>query len=89
MVKSDFFVLKRQNQRKIRRLKKEKLISECLQQSNTGDGGKVRILDGISGFGTMTVKVYTKNINGQLYCDVLETELKHFMAKFSKKTKMI
>ena len=42
----------------------------------------------ISDFGT-TVKVYTENMNGQLYCDVLETELKHSIAKFPKKTKMV
>ena len=28
-------------------------------------------------------------MNGQLYCDVLETELKRSMAKFSKKAKMV
>ena len=43
----------------------------------------------ISGFGTTTAKVYTEDMNGQLYCDVLETELKRFMAKFPKKTKMV
>ena len=49
----------------------------------------VGISGDISGFGTMTTKVYTENINGQLYCHVLETELKRSMAKFPKKTKMV
>ena len=31
----------------------------------------------------------TENIHGQLYCDVLETELKRSMAKFLKKTKIV
>ena len=43
----------------------------------------------ISDFGTTTAKIYTENINSQLYCDVLEAELKCSMAKFSKKTKMV
>ena len=64
-------------------MKKEKLIPECLRQTSMCDGG------GISGFGTTTAKICTENINGQLYCDVLETELKRFVAKFPKKTKLI
>ena len=35
----------------------------------------------------MIAKVYTENMNGQLYCDVLETELKLSMAKLAKKLK--
>ena len=48
---STFYVLKRKNQCKVYRLEKEKLLTECLQQTNTGDGGKVGIWGGISGFG--------------------------------------
>ena len=40
---SAFYVLKRKNQCKIWRLEKEKLLPECLQQTNTGDSGKVGI----------------------------------------------
>ena len=69
-------------------MEKEKLLPECLQQTNTGDGGEVGIWSCISDFGTTTANVYTENINGQLYCDVLETELKRSMARFPKKTKM-
>ena len=43
---------------------------------------------GILDFGTTTAKADTENINGQLYRDVLETELKGSMAKFPKKIKM-
>ena len=48
----------------------------------------VGIWGSISDFETTTAKVYTENLDGQLYCDVLEIELKRFMAKFPK-TKMI
>ena len=68
---STFYVLKRKNQCKIWRLETEKLLPVCFQQSNTGDGGKVGILGGISGFGTTNAKIYTENMNGELYCDVL------------------
>ena len=40
---SIFYVLKRKNQCKIWRFEKEKLLPECLQQTNTGGGGKVGI----------------------------------------------
>jgi transposase len=86
---STFYVLKRKNQCKIWRLEKEKLLPECLQQTNTGDGGKVGIWGGISGFGTTAAKIYTENMNGQLYCDILQKELKRSMAKFPKKIKII
>ena len=66
-----FYVLKRKNQYKIWRLEKENLLPECLQQINTGDGGKVGFRGGISGFETINAKIYTKNMNGELYCDVL------------------
>ena len=49
----------------------------------------VRNWSDISDFGTTIGKVYMENINRQLYCDVLETELKRSMAKFLKKTKMV
>ena len=82
---STFYVLKRKNQCKIWRLEKEKLLPECLQQINSGDGGKV----GISGFGITAAKIYTDNMNGQLYCDILQMELKHSLKKIRKQTKVI
>lgn len=86
---STFYVLKRKNLCKIWRLEKEKLLPECLEQTNTGDGGKIGIWGGISGFGTTAAKIYTENMNGHLYCDVLQHELKKFITKIPKKTKMI
>ena len=74
---SIFYVLKRKNQCKIWRLEKKTLLPECLQQTNTGDGGKVGIWSGISSFGTTAAKIYKDNMNGQLYCDILQMELKH------------
>ena len=86
---STFYVLKRKNQCKIWRLEKEKLLPECLQQTNTADGGKVGIWGGISGFGITAAKIYTDNMNGQLYCDILQMELKHSLKKIPKLTKII
>ena len=86
---STFYVLKRKNQCKIWRLEKEKLLPECLQQTNSGDGGKVGIWGGISGFRTTAAKIYTDNMNGQLYCDILQMKLKHSLKKIPKLTKVI
>ena len=86
---STFYVLKRKNQCKIWRLKKKKLLPKCLQQTNTGDGGKVGIWAAISGFGTLNARIYTENINDQLYCDVLQNEVKQFLAKTPATAKMI
>ena len=81
-----FYVLKRKNQCKIWRLEKEKLLPECLKQTNTGDSEKVSIWRASSGFGTTNARIYTENINGQLYCDVLQNEIKQ---KTSATAKMI
>lgn len=85
---STFYVLKRKNLCKIWRLEKEKLLPECLQQTNTGDGGKVGVWGGISGFGVTDIKLYTENMNGNLYCDVLQHQLKSSMARIPKNTKV-
>lgn len=86
---STFYVLKRKNLCKIWRLEKEKLLSECLEQTNAGDGGKLGIWGGISSFGTTSAKIYSENMNGGLYCDVLQHELKQSIAKIPHKTKII
>ena len=83
-----FYVLKRKNQCKIWRLEKEKLLPECLEQANTGDGGKVGIWGGISGLGMTTVKIYTENMNGNLYCDVLEHQLMPSIKQMPKKNEV-
>ncbi|CAM4796680.1 unnamed protein product [Rotaria magnacalcarata] len=77
------------NQCKIWRLEKERLLPECLQQTNTGDGGKVGIWGGISGFGTTNARIYTENTNGELYCDVLQKEVKQLLTKSPAQRKMV
>ena len=84
-----FSVLKRKNKSKIWQLEKEKLLSECWQQINTGDGGKVGVCGGILGFGTTNKKIYTTYMNGELYCDVLQNEVKQFLAKMPAQGKMV
>ena len=74
---STFYVLKRKNQCTIWRLYKEKLLPECMQQTNTSVDVKV----GISGFGATAAKIYMGNMDGKLYCDVLQHQLKHSMAQ--------
>ena len=78
---STFHVLQRKTQWKMWHLKKEKLLPECIQQTNTGDGGKV----GISSFGTMATKIDTENMDDKLYCDVLQHQLKSSMTQMLKK----
>ena len=56
---------------KIWRTDDERLLPTCIQQVNTGDGGKV----GISGAGTTTARIFEETMNGMLYCDVLQQEL--------------
>ena len=80
---SIFHALKRENPHKICRLEKEKLLPECIQQTNTGDGGKV----GISAFGTAATKIYTKHVGGKLYCNVLQHQLKSSVAQMPQKIK--
>ena len=69
---STFYVLERKNQCKIWRLEKGKLLPECIRQKNTGDGGTAGIWSDISGFGATTAKIYMENMDGKLYCDVLQ-----------------
>ena len=85
---SIFYVLKRKNQCKIWRLEKEKLLPESIQQTNTSDDGKIDIWSGISGFGATAAKIYMENMDGKLYCDVLQHQLKHSMAQIPKNTKI-
>ena len=85
---STFYGLKRKNQCKIWRLEKEKLLPECIQQTNTSDGGQVGIWGGISGFSAMAAKIYMENMDRKLYCDVLQHQLKHSMAQIPKNTKI-
>ena len=87
--KSTFYVLKRKNQCKIWCLEKEKLLSECLQQTYADNDGNVGIWGGISDFGAINARIYTENMNGELYYDVLQNEMKYFLEKFPAPGKMM
>ncbi|CAF2994013.1 unnamed protein product, partial [Rotaria sp. Silwood2] len=82
---STFYVLKRKNQVKIWRSDDERLLPECVQQMNTGNGGKIGIWGGISGQGTTMARIFDDSMNGILYCDVLQNELKKSIARLPKK----
>ena len=73
---STFYVLKRKNQVKIWRTDDQRLLPECLEQMNTGNGGKIGIWGGISGQGTTMARIFDGTMNGILYCNVLQNELK-------------
>ena len=79
---STFYVLKRKNKLKIWRTEDERLLSDCIQQMNTEDGGKV----GISGAEMTTAQSFAGTMNGTLYCDVLQQELTQSMGKLSNKS---
>ena len=84
-----FYVLKRKNQCKIWRLAKGKLLPEYLQQKNIGDGEKVGICGGISDFGATNAKIYFGSMNGELCCNVLQNEVKQFLAKTPAQGKVV
>ena len=60
-----------------------------MQQTNTGDDGKVGIWEDIFGFRATNAKIYTENMNGGLYCNVLQGEVKQFLAKTPAQGKMV
>ena len=62
---------------KIWRTDDERLLPDCIQQMNTGDGGKA----GISGDGTTAATIFQETMNGTFYCDFLQQELTHSMGK--------
>jgi hypothetical protein len=76
-----FYVKQRKNQCKIWRLEKEKQLRDHLQENNTADGGKMDIV----GYGTMITRLNNEKMNGTLYCDVLEQELKQSIEKIPNK----
>ena len=82
-------MLRRKNQCKIWRLENEKLLPECLQETNTGDSGKIAIWSGISGHGTSILRLYSENMNGALYCDVLQIELKKSIQKLPQRNQIV
>ena len=83
---STFYVQKRKNQVKIWGTDDERLLLDCIQQMNTGDGGKAGIWAGISRDGTIAATIFEGTMNGTLYCDVLQQELTQLMKKLPKKS---
>ena len=79
---SIFYVLKQKNQVKIWRTDDERLLPDCIQQMNTGDGEKICKSDD----GTTTVPIFEGTMNGTLYCDVLQQELTQSREKFPNKS---
>ena len=53
---------------------------------NTGDGGKASIWAGISADGTTAARIFEGTMNGTLYCDVLQQELRQSMGKLPSKS---
>ena len=47
--------------------KRKKPLQEYLQQTNTDDSGKVGFGGGISCFGKINAKIYTGNMNEELF----------------------
>lgn len=72
---STFYVLKRKCQCKVWRTDEERLHPHCIQEMNTGDGGKLAISGAISAHGTILSRIVDENMNGATYCDVLKHEL--------------
>ena len=67
---------------KIWRTDDERLLPDCIQQMNTGDGGET----GISGDGTTAASIFEGTMNGTLYCNVLQQELTQLMNKLPNKS---
>lgn len=82
---STFYVLKRKNHVKIWRTDDERLIPECVQHMNTGNGGKVGIWGGIMREGTTMARIFNDSMNGKRYCDVLGSELKQTVNLLKRK----
>ena len=64
----------------------ERLLPDCIQQMNTGDGGKAGIWSGISGDRTTAARIFEGTMNGTLCCDVLQQELTQSMGKLPNKS---
>ena len=67
---------------KIWRTDNERLLPDCIQQVNIGDGDKA----GISADGTTAATIFEGTMNGTLYCDVLQQELTQSMGKLLNKS---
>lgn len=70
-------------------LEKEKLLPECLEQTNTGDGGKLGIWGAISIWDTVPARIYSINMNSDMYIDVLRNESNGYINKNKNKNEII
>ena len=70
---------------KIWRADDEQLLPDCIQQMNTGDGGKAGIWTGILADGTTAARIFEGTMNGTLYFDVLQQELTQSIGKLPNK----
>ena len=86
---STFYVLQRKNQVKIWRTHEERLHQDCIQQVNTGNGGKVGIWEVFRVKEQQERRYSTKIWTDRLYCNILSGELKWSMAKLHDKVKII
>ena len=64
----------------------QRLLPDCIQQMNTGDGGKAGIWADMSGDGTTTATIFEGTMNGTLYCDVLQQELTQSIGKLPNRS---
>ena len=71
---------------KIWRTDDERLLADCIQQMNAGDGGKAGIWAGISADETTAARIFEGTMNGTLYCEVLQQELTQSMRKLPNKS---
>ena len=67
---------------KIWRTDDERLLPDCIQQMNTGDGVKA----GIPADGTTAARIFEGTMNRTLYCDVVQQELTQSMGKLPNKS---
>jgi hypothetical protein len=58
---STYYVLKRKNKVMVWRTKGEKLAPDCIQEINTGYGGKVGVWGAICGYGTTSAVLSTND----------------------------
>ena len=68
---------------------KSDVISDYIEQVNTGRGGKLSIWGGISIHRSTEVRIFDENMDGQMYCDIFSDQLKRSMVKLHDKDKII
>ena len=76
---STVYMLERKNQVKIWRNDEERLHSDSIQQVNTGRGGKLSIWESISSLGPTEARIFDKDMDGQMYCDISNVGVSHLL----------